>query len=115
LQALLKTYGERIKTKKILFPRSALPNPYLRNELVKYGAVVEELVIYENRKPAKANYPFQRIGKIFFTSPSTVNNFLSDYGIIPQEWQILCKGSVTREALKKAGYESEVFVYDEIP
>ena len=112
--ALMKVYGEDLKGKKIFFPRSSLPNPYLRDELIKQGASVEEIAIYENKKPQKTEHSFDRIGKVFFTSPSTVNHFLSDYGIIPQDWQILCKGPVTHEALKKAGYQSEVLVYDEI-
>ena len=115
LKSLIQKYGAGLKGKKIFFPRSNLPNPYLRDELTKRGATVNEIAIYENKKPHQTHPPLHRIGKIFFTSPSTVKNFLSDYGMIPQGWQILCKGPVTKEALKKAGYASEVLVYDEIP
>ena len=110
LQVLKEAY--QLTGKKILFPRSALPNPYLKSELGKLGADVTELTVYENKKPPKVNFEFNRIQKVFFTSPSTVRNFLSDYGPIPRDWQILSKGPLTTRALEKAGYKSEVLVYE---
>lgn len=112
LANLLKEYN--LKDKKILFPRSALPNPYLMDELKKRGAEVTELTVYDNKKPTKADISFEHVDQVFFTSPSTVKNFLEDYGTIPSHWKILCKGAPTQKALKDAGYESEVLIYDEI-
>ncbi len=112
LRSLTKEYN--LKDKKILFPRSALPNPFLKDELTKQGAEVTELTVYDNRKPEKADISFERIDQVLFTSPSTVKNFLEDYGVIPGNWKILSKGAPTQKALKDAGYESEVLIYDEI-
>lgn len=112
LQALAKQYD--LKGKSILLPRSSLPNPYLKDELIKRGARVAELTIYENKKPPKKGLSFDTINKVLFTSPSTVKNFLSDYGLIPKNWQIYSKGPTTRQALKDAGYESEVLGYDAV-
>ena len=42
-----------LKGKRILFPRSSLPNPFLKDALSAYGAIVEEIIIYGNAKPAK--------------------------------------------------------------
>lgn len=97
-----------LKGKRILFPRSSLPNPYLKENLTKAGAVVVELTVYQNTKPRKRPIPQENIRQVLFTSPSTVRNFLEDYGQIPKEWGILSKGIVTSNYLKKAGYENEM-------
>lgn len=97
--------------KRIVFPRSSLPNPFLKTELEKRGSIIDEITIYQNTKPPKRELPAGPIDKILFTSPSTVGNFLQDYGRIPREWRILAKGSRTREALAAAGYSSEVLVF----
>ncbi len=100
-----------VKGKKILFPRSALPNPYLREELSKQGAQVDELIVYENIKPAKKPLPpVGDIDTIFFTSPSTVRNFLEDYTTIPKAWEILSKGKVTQKYLEQSGYQNEIVI-----
>jgi len=99
-----------LKGKKIFFPRSSLPNPYLKDELTKLGAEVAELAVYENRKAKPQPVSWEGISKILFSSPSTVKNFLESYGVIPDDWQILSRGPLTHRALKEAGYESEIFV-----
>ena len=108
LEVLTQKYN--LKRMNILFPRSALTNPFLKKELTKRGAKVKEWAVYENTKPAKRNLPRIPIHKIIFTSPSTVKNFLKDYGTIPTSWKILCKGPVTGGALRKAGYDSDILM-----
>jgi uroporphyrinogen III methyltransferase/synthase len=97
-----------LEGKKVLLPRSSLPNPYLKNALEKKGATVKEWTIYNNIKVAKRPLPDVPIDGIIFTSPSTVKNFLDDYDIISPSWQILAKGPVTARALQEAGYQSSV-------
>ncbi|MBI3315301.1 MAG: uroporphyrinogen-III C-methyltransferase, partial [Candidatus Omnitrophica bacterium] len=94
-----------VKGKHILFPRSSLPNPFLKDALTESGAKVMEWIIYENIKPPKRDLPDISIDQVIFTSPSTVKNFLADYGTIPAHWDILAKGPVTAKALKEAGYQ----------
>lgn len=101
-----------LNAKRVLFPRSALPNPFLKSALENLGASVDEVVVYQNIKPAKKDLPALEIDKVMFTSPSTVSNFLEDYQAIPKSWKIIAKGPVTQEALKEAGYESEVLIED---
>ena len=108
LEVLVKKYS--LKKMSILFPRSALTNPFLKKELTKRGAKVHEWAVYENTKPPKRNLPRIPIHKIIFTSPSTVKNFLKDYGTIPASWKILSKGPVTGWALRKAGYDSDILM-----
>ena len=105
-QGLLKAMAQHmdLKGKRILFPRSSLPNPYLKDALSAYGAVVEEITIYSNTKPVKRDLPSVDIEGAIFTSPSTVRNFLTDYGTIPPSWQIFAKGPVTLKTLQEAGY-----------
>lgn len=105
-QGLLKaiTKSLDIKGKRILFPRSSLPNPYLKEALVTHGAEVNEITIYENTKPVKRDLPDGKIDGIIFTSPSTVENYLTDYGKIPENWHILVKGPVTLKKIQEAGY-----------
>ena len=93
-----------LKDKKILFPRSSLPNSFLKEALLEQGATVTDVTIYENVKPIKRELPLARIDGVIFTSPSTVRNFLADYGRIPASWQILAKGPVTFKTLLEAGY-----------
>ncbi len=103
-KAMLKKVN--LKGKRILFPRSSLPNPYLKERLTAQGSRVEELTIYRNTKPAKRPLPKEDIGQVLFTSPSTARNFLKDYGAIPQEWRILSRGPKTSAYLKKRAYSS---------
>ncbi len=105
-QGLLKamTQDLDLQGKRILFPRSSLLNPFLKDALSAHGAIVEEITIYVNTKPAKRDLPSVDIEGVIFTSPSTVRNFLTDYGTIPASWQIMAKGPVTLETLRKEGY-----------
>jgi len=93
-----------LKGKRILLPRSSLPNPFLKDALIASGALVTTITIYENTKPSKRDLPSVNIDGIIFTSPSTVHNFLIDYGRIPKTWAIMAKGPVTLKTLQEAGY-----------
>lgn len=105
-QGLFKTMKQHfdLKGKRILFPRSSLPNPFLKEALTAQGATVTEVTIYENTKPDKRDLPSVHIDGVIFTSPSTLRNFLTDYGTIPASWQILAKGPVTLRILQETGY-----------
>jgi len=110
LESLQENYD--LKGKSIFFPRSSLPNPYLTQELTELGAKVDTVSIYQNSKPPKRPLPNGEIQNILFTSPSTVENFLEDYGQIPKDWRVLSKGTPTAKYLKEAGYRSEVLLYE---
>lgn len=94
----------KLRGKKILFPRSNLPNPHLKQKLTEAGSRVDELTIYKNVKPAKRPLPKTGIDKIFFTSPSTVRNFIEDHGAVPANWRILIRGPLTSACLRGMGY-----------
>ncbi|MBF0489481.1 MAG: uroporphyrinogen-III C-methyltransferase [Candidatus Omnitrophica bacterium] len=94
-----------IEGKRILLPRSSLPNPFLKMALEQRGAQVKEWTIYNNVKPSKKTLPHIPIDGIIFTSPSTFKNFLEDYGTMSPSWQILAKGPVTAKAIEEAGFQ----------
>jgi len=98
------TQYTNVQGKHILFPRSSLPNPFLKEALSKLGAIVTEIVVYENTKPAKRPLPSLDIHGVIFTSSSTVRNFLTDYATIPAHWQILARGPMTLKFLQDKGY-----------
>jgi uroporphyrinogen III methyltransferase/synthase len=108
LAAMIQTF--QLKGRHILFPRSSLTNPYLKNELDLRGGVVTELPIYDNVKPQRRDLPLERIDAVIFTSPSTVRNFLTDYRQIPQSWHIFSKGPHTQRYLAGEGYSSEILL-----
>jgi len=110
LEAMTTQYD--LRDKKILFPRSSLPNLYLQKQLEKKGAHVTVLTVYQNTKPPKRALPKESITDIIFTSPSTAKNFLEDYGTIPQGWNIHSKGPLTQRFLKEAGYNSDVLEHE---
>ncbi|MBI5416153.1 MAG: uroporphyrinogen-III C-methyltransferase [Candidatus Omnitrophica bacterium] len=95
-----------LRGKRILFPRSALPNPFLKRNLTKQGARVDELTVYDNTPPAKRPLPLPEaaIERVVFTSPSTARNFLAAYGNIPRHWRISSRGAATSAFLREAGY-----------
>ena len=93
-----------VEGRHILLPRSSVPNPFLKEALSTLGAIVTEITVYANTKPAQRHLPDLNITGVIFTSPSTVRNFLTDYGTIPEHWQIMARGPVTLKALQEAGY-----------
>ncbi len=97
-----------LKYKKVLWPRSSLPNPTLKNRLQKNGVKVWDMAIYKTQKPKGRKPIFCEVKGIIFTSPSTVEHFFSKINGIPSSWHIWARGPLTRKALKKRGYESEV-------
>lgn len=97
-----------LRGKRILFPRSSLPNPFLKESLETQGAIVAEWTVYLNTKPARRPLPDVAIQGVIFTSPSTAKNFLEDYETISPSWEILAKGPATFAALKEAGYNSKI-------
>ncbi len=108
--ALLSTEYE-LDGKRVLFPRSNLPNPFLKEQLAKLNCAVDEMIVYKNECPPVKELPKEHIDQIVFTSPSTVKNFLHNYQSIPPQWDILCKGPVTQKALTEAGYKSQVIIH----
>ncbi len=107
-EGLFREMAEKfeLRGKKILFPRSALSNPHLKQNLTAQGARVDELIVYDNTPPANRPLPVPEaaVDEVVFTSPSTARNFLAAYGRIPRHWRISSRGPATSAFLREAGY-----------
>jgi len=98
-----------------LLPRAAGSRPVLPDELIKAGAIVEEVHIYkaelekENKTVLKDLLESSEIDYITFTSSSTVKNFAELAEKVP--WQKIpaaCIGPITAETLRDYGVEPAV-------
>ena len=86
---------------KVLIPRSNIALPIIPDGLRALGFDVKTVTAYKNQMPAnpiKAN--LAEIDKIIFTSPSTVDNFVRLYGVIPKGKILETRGVVTEKRLK---------------
>ena len=84
----------------VLIPRSNIALPIIPEGLKALGFEVETVTAYINRmpqNPIKVN--LDKIDKIIFTSPSTVDNFVKLYGGIPNEKILETRGVVTEKRL----------------
>lgn len=90
------------KKGRVLIPRSNIALPIIPDGLKALGFEVETVTAYINRmpqNPIKVN--LDKIDKIIFTSPSTVDNFVKLYGGIPNEKILETRGVVTEKRLKE--------------
>lgn len=90
------------KQGRVLIPRSNIALPIIPEGLKALGFEVETVTAYINRmpqNPIKVN--LDKIDKIIFTSPSTVDNFVKLYGGIPNEKILETRGVVTEKRLKE--------------
>lgn len=91
----------RQKLGRVLIPRSNIALPIIPDGLRALGFDVKTVTAYKNQMPAnpiKAN--LAEIDKIIFTSPSTVDNFVRLYGVIPKGKILETRGVVTEKRLK---------------
>ena len=87
---------------RVLIPRSNIALPIIPEGLKALGFEVETVTAYINRmpqNPIKVN--LDKIDKIIFTSPSTVDNFVKLYGGIPKDKILETRGVVTEKRLKE--------------
>ncbi|MFP7299859.1 uroporphyrinogen-III synthase [Neobacillus niacini] len=99
---------------KVLIPKGNLAREYISNSLSSHGVIVDEIVIYETYMPEDSKEKLAKVlteGEIdilMFTSPSTVNHFVS----VVKEHQlekhiekcvISCIGPVTEKRLREQG------------
>lgn len=89
------------KLGRVLIPRSNIALPIIPDGLRALGFAVETITAYKNQMPAnpiKVN--LAEIDKIIFTSPSTVDNFVRLYGVIPKGKILETRGVVTEKRLE---------------
>ena len=85
---------------RVLIPRSNIALPIIPDGLKALGFDVETVTAYKNQIPANAQkVSLEKIDKIIFTSPSTVDNFVKLYGGIPNDKILETRGVVTEKRL----------------
>lgn len=90
------------KKGRVLIPRSNIALPIIPEGLKALGFEVETVTAYINRMPQNPiKVTLDKIDKIIFTSPSTVDNFVKLYGGIPNEKILETRGVVTEKRLKE--------------
>ena len=90
------------KKGRVLIPRSNIALPIIPKGLKALGFEVETVTAYKNQMPANAQkVSLEKIDKIIFTSPSTVDNFVKLYGGIPKDKILETRGVVTEKRLKE--------------
>ena len=88
------------KKGRVLIPRSNIALPIIPDGLKALGFDVETVTAYKNQIPANAQkVSLEKIDKIIFTSPSTVDNFVKLYGGIPNDKILETRGVVTEKRL----------------
>ncbi|MBM4257260.1 MAG: uroporphyrinogen-III synthase [Deltaproteobacteria bacterium] len=113
-EALVTVLGE-VRGQRILLPRAAEARYVLPKELRALGAQVDEIPVYETRRPQSAETEKVRallsaakIDLVTFTSSSTVRNFVAAF---PEEnlFQLLqtthigCIGPITADTVREYG------------
>lgn len=104
--------------KHILMPRAELSRSLLKDELVKSGAVVDEIVAYrtllekDNQAAIVADLKANKIDLVTFTSSSTVNNFVDLIGreniFLLKNAGVACIGPITQQTAAEYGIATTV-------
>lgn len=86
---------------RVLIPRSNLALPIIPDGLKALGFEVDCITAYINRMPQHPQrVDLDEIGRIVFTSPSTIDNFIRLYGGVPADKELVTRGPITEQYLQ---------------
>ena len=111
-----KIEGYNLRGKRVLLPRSKIARDYLLKKLNSYGAIVDEVESYQSIQPKYSQSVLNKLLKkgtidlITFTSPSTVNNFLTLLREKPiydemLKIEVACIGPITAQRAAQEGFK----------
>lgn len=101
---------EKLIGQRILLPRSDKGLKYLSSSLEKQGNSIEDVPVYTNEANLEAEKTdLSLFQKIVFTSPSSVDAFISLYGEFPAAAQLIARGKTTEEYIKLKKALNETF------
>lgn len=93
---------------KILIPRAKDARSFLKDSLLKEGAEVFEVPIYEAVYCKMGRKDIEDADYFTFTSPSTVKSFMTSYGVeVLKNKKVVAIGPITKEELIKYGIFAE--------
>ena len=80
----------------------------LSEDLIKLGAKVELVSVYQTVEIEPDDIEFEHIDKILFTSGSTVRAFVKKFGKVPPHIKACCLGHPTQAIAKKNGIDADI-------
>lgn len=97
--ALLKTLS--LREGYLFWPHSARSRPIITDFLKEQSILYRAAVFYDTHHESPLLLPnLDSFDEIFFTSPSTIDAFLTLYGKIPADKKVRCIGEVTQAHLE---------------
>lgn len=95
--------GQDLKTAYFFWPRSALSRPiisdWLQSKNIKYCACIFYQTVNHSPLPLPDITQFD---EIIFTSPSTIDAFISTFGTLPKNKILTCIGPITQAHLARS-------------
>ena len=94
-------YFSRQPRGRVLIPRSNLALDIIPEGIKALGFDVETLTVYHNVYPrCVRRVNLSNIRRVVFTSPSTIDNFITTYGDLPSHIEYVTRGRITAQHLK---------------
>ena len=90
----------KYRDKKIFFPHAKVLAYDMVSQMQKAGIFFEECCVYETQCSPKKEINFHKDDIVIFTSPSTVECFINNYGLIGG-MRVVVIGETTKKALPK--------------
>jgi len=97
-----------MKNKNVLLPQAKIASKELPEGLIKLGAKVEIVPIYQTVELEPEDVDFEHIDRILFTSGSTVRAFVKKFGKMPPHIKACCLGLPTQTIAKENGIDADI-------
>ena len=97
-----------IKNKNVLLPQARVASKELPEGLIKLGAEVDVVPVYQTVEIEPEDVDFEHIDKILFTSGSTVKAFVKKFGKVPPHIKACCLGFPTQTLAKENGIDADI-------
>lgn len=97
-----------MKNKNVLLPQAKVASKELSESLIKLGAAVEIVPVYQTVEIEPEDVDFEYIDKILFTSGSTVRAFIKKFGKVPPHIKACCIGLPTQAVAKENGLDADI-------
>jgi uroporphyrinogen III methyltransferase/synthase len=97
-----------IKNKNVLLPKAKAASKELPEGLIKLGAKVDVVPVYQTIEMEPEDVDFEHIDKILFTSGSTVKAFVKKFGKVPPHIKACCLGLPTQVVAKENGIDADI-------
>ena len=97
--------------KNVLLPQAKVASKELSEGLIKLGAAVEIVPVYQTVEIEPEDVDFGHIDKILFTSGSTVRAFIKKFGKVPPHIKACCLGFPTQAVAKENGIDADILLH----